>query len=316
MIERASEFGASAAAPLISGDTSHQSAGDMLRQAREAHGLDVGVVAAALKVPVQKIEALEDDDIEALPDPVFARALAASMCRALRIDPKPVLAKLPDARNPGLHTRPAMGAGFHTDVKRSGAGGAGSKVLLSVVALLLVGAAAIFWLPQSALDHLSASVDRIMSRGTGSEAAPQAEAAPAAASIAPAVTTEPPASQAEPTPPAAGALQSTPTPAAAAPAVAPAASVAGAPVAPAADAGQLVVFNVRTESWISVTDGAGKSLIQRTVQAGEIVGFDGTPPLKVVVGRAAGVDVQVRGKAFDLAPLTRGGTVARFEIKP
>jgi cytoskeleton protein RodZ len=35
-----------------------------------------------------------------------------------------------------------------------------------------------------------------------------------------------------------------------------------------------------------------------------------------VVGRAAGVDVQVRGKALDLAPLTRGGTVARFEIKP
>jgi len=26
--------------------------------------------------------------------------------------------------------------------------------------------------------------------------------------------------------------------------------------------------------------------------------------------------VQVRGKAFDLAPFTRGGTVARFEIKP
>jgi len=317
MIERASEFGASAAVPLISGDTSHQSAGDMLRAAREAHGLDVAVVAAALKVPVQKIEALEDDDIEALPDPVFARALAASMCRALRIDPKPVLAKLPDARNPGLHTRPAMGAGFHTDVKRSANGGAGSKVLLTVVGLLLVGAAAIFWLPQSMMDQLSASVDRIMSRGAGTEPAAQAEAPATAAptSAASGGATEPVAAHAAASAlPASGAQQ--PAPVAIAPAAAPAASAAAAPAAPVADAGQLVVFNVRTESWISVTDAGGKQLIQRTVPAGETVALDGTPPLKVVVGRAAGVDVQVRGKAFDLAPLTRGGTVARFEIKP
>ena len=56
----------------------------MLREAREAHGLHIDVVAAALKVPPQKLEALEADDIDALPDPVFARALAASVCRALR----------------------------------------------------------------------------------------------------------------------------------------------------------------------------------------------------------------------------------------
>ena len=88
MIERASQFGATAAMPLVSGDPTNQSAGDMLRQAREAHGLDVAVVAAALKVPVQKIEALEADDIERLPDPVFARALAASVCRALQGRPQ------------------------------------------------------------------------------------------------------------------------------------------------------------------------------------------------------------------------------------
>ena len=42
----------------------------------------------------------------------------------------------------------------------------------------------------------------------------------------------------------------------------------------------------------------------------------GTLPLSVVVGRAVGVDVQVRGKPFDLAPLTRADNVARFEVKP
>ncbi len=97
MIERASEFGASAAVPLVGGDSTHKTAGDMLREAREAHGLHIEMVAAALKVSPLKLVALEADDIESLPDPVFARALAASVCRALRIDPAPVLAKLPGA---------------------------------------------------------------------------------------------------------------------------------------------------------------------------------------------------------------------------
>lgn len=315
MIERASEFGASAAAPLISGDTTHQSAGDMLRQAREAHGLDVAVVAAALKVPVQKIEALEDDDIDALPDPVFARALAASMCRALRIDPRPVLAKLPDVRNPGLHTQPAMPSFRTSSMQRSGGGGLISKSLLLVVGLLLVAAAALFWLPQSALDQVSASVDRIMNKGGASSSAEsKAEVEAPMAAVAPGTTVEP-AAQAAASAPSQSAgpqLATASTPAA------PVAPSAPAPAASsdAAASGQLIVFNVRTESWISVTDAGGKQLLQRTVPAGETVALDGTPPLKVIVGRAAGVDVQVRGKAFDLAPLTRGGTVARFEVKP
>ena len=176
MIERASEFGASAAVPLVSGDSTHQSAGDMLRQAREAHGLDVAVVAAALKVPVQKIEALEADDIDALPDPVFARGLAASMCRALRVDPRPVLAKLPDARSAALHTQPAMSQGFHTDIQRTSNNALGSRPLLIVVGLLLAGAAALVWLPQGWLDQLSASVDSVMERGAEDAAKPQADA--------------------------------------------------------------------------------------------------------------------------------------------
>lgn len=324
MIERASEFGASASVPLVSGDTSHQSAGDMLRQAREAHGLDVAVVAAALKVPVQKVEALEDDDIDALPDPVFARALAASMCRALRIDPKPVLAKLPDARNPGLHTQPAMSQGFHTEMQRPGGAGLGSRPLLVVVGLLLAGAAALFWLPQSTLDQLSASVDRILSRGTAAEstqadASPQGGAPVVATEAAPAAQAPAPATPvaAQPSAPVAAALPTAPAGAATtaqsgsgATAVPPVAS------APESTGAQTVVFIVRMESWISVTEAGGKQLVHRVVPAGEIVALNGTPPLQVVVGRAAGVDVQVRGKAFDLTSVTRGGTVARFEVKP
>ncbi|MDM0112171.1 helix-turn-helix domain-containing protein [Variovorax sp. J22R133] len=304
MIERASEFGASAAVPLISGDTTHQSAGDMLRQAREAHGLDVAVVAAALKVPVQKIEALEADDIDALPDPVFARALAASVCRALRVDPRPVLEKLPGAPRPGLSGgQRAMSASFHTGVQRSNAS-AMSKAMLTIVGLLLVGAALLFWLPQSLLDRFSATVDHVLARGQ----AVSQQSAPSPADSAPPPTSTEPVPAGVPMGAPGGtqmAVQDSAVPAVAPP---PAPVVAPPPT-------DLLVFTARTESWVSVTEAGGKQLLHRTVNAGEKVGVSGNLPLSVTVGRASGVDVQLRGKPFELGPVTRGGGVARFEVK-
>jgi len=46
------------------------------------------------------------------------------------------------------------------------------------------------------------------------------------------------------------------------------------------------------------------------------VGLSGRLPMSVVIGRAASVDVSVRGQPFDLGPSTGSGGVARFEIKP
>ncbi|HYE38489.1 MAG TPA: helix-turn-helix transcriptional regulator, partial [Ramlibacter sp.] len=50
-------------------------AGALLRDAREAAGLHVATLAANLKVPVRKLEALEEDRYDLLPDAVFVRAL-------------------------------------------------------------------------------------------------------------------------------------------------------------------------------------------------------------------------------------------------
>jgi len=305
MIEKASEFGASAAVPLMAGDSTHMTAGDMLRQAREAHGLHLDMVAAALKVTPQKLAALESDDIEALPDPVFARALAASVCRALRIDPAPVLAKLPGAQPAGLaQADRTMSKALPSQVRASSgsSGGLPSRALLTVVVLLLVGAAVLFWLPQSIFDRAGEAISQITSRAGTSEA-------PAPVAQGP-VTPAQPGSVVEAAQPAVP-VAAAPSPAVPAPAAAPAAVQA-----PATAGADLIVFVAREDSWVTVNDAAGKSLLRRTVQAGETVGLSGALPLSVVVGRASGVDVQVRGKAFDLKPVTRGGGVARFEVKP
>ncbi|WP_256856510.1 helix-turn-helix domain-containing protein [Variovorax sp. KK3] len=284
-------------------------AGDMLRAAREAHDLHLDVVAAALKVTPQKLAALEADDIDALPDPVFARALAASVARALRIDPAPVLAKLPGAQPSGLaNADRTMSRALPSQARSGNPSGLPSRALLTVVVLLLVGAAAIFWLPQSIFDSLGETVAHITSPSSGDAGEAQPATTTATAAAAPGTVME----QVQPVMPAMPATSGTVATAAPASATPATSAATGSPAA----GGDLIVFTAREESWVMVNEAGGKSLLRRTVQSGETVGLTGTLPLTVVIGRASGVDVQVRGKAFDLKPLTKAGGVARFEVKP
>lgn len=318
MTDRFSEFGTSAALPLEEGDSTHKTAGDMLREAREAHGLHIEMVAAALKVPPQKLMALEANDIDSLPDAVFARALASSVCRVLRIDPAPVLAKLPGAQRAPLA---AAGRAIKTNHIMSGAprwnggrsNGLPSRALLTVVVLLLIGAGALFWLPQSVFDQIGASVSRLTSRGEA-EAGPVSgpPAAGAAAGESSVVAETVPTQAVAPGAASGGDAPAANANAAAAPAAAASSSVP-AP-AQAANGNRQLVFVAREECWITVTEAGGKQLLRRSLRAGETVGLSGTLPLSVVVGRASSVEVQVRGKPYDLRPVTRAGGIARFEV--
>ena len=58
---------------------------------------------------------------------------------------------------------------------------------------------------------------------------------------------------------------------------------------------------------------AGSEMVRITVNTPEAAAQ--VPYIREQLDRM-GVDVQVHGKAFDLAPLLRGGSVARFEVKP
>jgi cytoskeleton protein RodZ len=77
--------------------SSGATAGAMLREAREKRGLHIAALAASIKVTPRKLEALEADRYTDLPDMTFTRALAQTVCRVLKVDPEPVLAKLPAA---------------------------------------------------------------------------------------------------------------------------------------------------------------------------------------------------------------------------
>ena len=313
MIEPQSGFGpmestrpaALSAAPASPGAPA--SAGAMLRQMREAAGVDVGVLASAMKVSLQKLEALEHDRLDQLPDVTFARALASAICRAFGVDPVPVLALMP-ATPSGLRA-PASNVNepFHP-ANESGAAAlssAFSRPLLAVIAVLLLGAA-LLWLwptwpirlaePEPALPPAVAS-NPAEAVAAASEPVP-AEPMPAEAP-APGVADTP-----APVPATASAPASVQAPVAAASAPAPVAAASSAPLS----------LRATGESWVTVHDAHGKQLINRALQAGESVALDGALPLSVTIGRKDVVQASVRGQPFDLHALG-SSTVARFQVK-
>lgn len=303
-------------------------AGALLRDAREAAGLHIAALAVALKVPVAKLEALEADNFSALPDMVFVRALASSVCRTLKIDPQAVLALLPQGEGPRLS---AGDVGLNAPVKgfagRSSAApfkGAGSRSFVWAVGLLLIGAALMMFLPRGLDADLSAllkqpetttkipmptgNVAQEISVAVGAEqrvpsAAPAPAPAPASAPAA-GVGVELPAGE-----------SIKPAGIASHPIVLPSVEASAPSSAPAADAPSgVLAFKARSESWIQVRDAAGALVLQRNLAPNELVSVSGVLPLAVVIGRADATEVFVRGKPYDIGPVSREN-VARFEVK-
>ncbi|QIM52203.1 helix-turn-helix domain-containing protein [Hydrogenophaga crocea] len=305
-----------------------------LREAREAAGLHIAALAAALKVPVRKLEALEAGRYDELPDLTFARALASSASRHLKIDPGPVLEQIPLNQAPvlGDASRP-INAPFKgaSDAPPAGALSWLSRPALLVAIVLLLAALVIVFLPR-------------MGSGPAEEAA--APAAPAAVPMAPpaAPLFQPgtpeageggapapaaadagaaPGAGAAPAAPAAPGTAATPPTEAPATPTAPATATATAPASPATPAaeagarppeGAVLGLAASQASWVEVTNGTGTVVLQRLLQAGERVEFSAAPPYAVVVGNAGGVEVTLRGRPFNAAAIARNN-VARFEAK-
>jgi cytoskeleton protein RodZ len=75
-----------------------------------------------------------------------------------------------------------------------------------------------------------------------------------------------------------------------------------------------VTFRASGQTWVEVTDAKGTVVLRRTLARGDVAEASGVLPLAAVVGKADATQVQVHGKAFDLAAVSRDN-VARFKVK-
>jgi cytoskeleton protein RodZ len=267
-----------------------------LRALRESAGLHVAALAAMLKVPVRRLEALEAGRYEDLPDMTFARALASSVCRVLKVDSAPVLAALPGSQTVRLGVNEN---GLNTPFRTSMTGGRGTApaskhqpltLKPAWAALALVVVALVLWwtLPNAEAPGTATTVVRTP--------LPEGDATPLAAPVAPVA--------AEPTPAPNSATVAASTPVVAEPSV----------PQTAPNNAAILRLMARDTVWVEVVGAQNKLLLQRNLQAGETAEFSTDAPYRVTSGRADVLDVAVRGQALDVLAKARNN-VARFEVQ-
>jgi cytoskeleton protein RodZ len=279
-------------------------AGELLRAARTKQNLHIAALAASIKVTPAKLEALEAGRFDELPDATFARALAQSVCRVLKIDAQPVLALLPTGAAVALEK---VDAGLNTPFRERQNRVAPSEWLAPRqpalwAALLLLGAAAAFvMMPGSWVGRWAPSTSGPPAGGVRSETIPTPGPQPAASTPVASVTTTTATADSTAAAPLDAPAASVPVALVPAASSGPSAASAATSAAPDASA----QLTARQPSWVQVSDANGQVLVSRTLRAGEVIDLAGARPLRLRIGNVQGTELLDRGRPVDLVSRTR-----------
>lgn len=298
------------------------SAGRLLREARQAQGLHIAALASAIKVSPRKLELLEADRHDELPDATFVRALAQTVCRSLKIDASPILALLPRT---GGYRLEHVGEGLNTPFQERPSHLASNdwtslaRPAVWGPALVLIAAAVVYlvptgWLPGTGHQAVAPAASAVSALAAAPRASVPASAVhaalnsdrPASTAVSAAVlasdsaTEAPTLSSVAPTSVAVSAVDSASESASGA--------VASSPIA------KTLRLRTSADSWIEAVDAHGRPMLSRLVKPGETLELDGTLPIRLTIGNASGTEVVFGGQPMALAPYSRDN-IARVELK-
>lgn len=308
----------------------HADVGRQLRLAREAKGLSVAETAEALKLGVTQVEALENDDWQALPGTTFTRGFVRNYGRLVGLDPESLMDRL-DERLKAKIPELVLPESTHVSMPEPSVRTGRRDYLLAFLGVVLVVVAGlVYFLMPNDLSQLRSTLNAALQ--SFSRASPETSTASGAPVARP--------STAEPVlPPGAtvnqvlnpGTVSSgNGEPVTAGSAVAPP-QVSGvsvpeggnipqdgkaipAPNTAPPGAAQPVHLSFNQESWVEVRDRRGNVIFSQNGASGSERDIDGQGPFSLVIGNAKGVQLRYRGQAVDLAPHTRG-EVARLTLE-
>lgn len=319
--------------------------GVRLRAARLRQGHEVIWVANQLHVKPWMVEAIEADDYERLPSPVFVRGYLRSYARLVGEIEDDVLQDYRRAGGERLPPAEVKKLAFESGDQIAASDTSMKLITLAIILVTLGlfvawGASQIDWSRLRLPEGMTAQIEKWVSAiPIGEE--PKEAAVPIvaeetlkvdAAEQNPVPNQEPRAENTEPfVPPAEGdeakpEVAHAPTPAHPAPAAeVPAAKPAPAAAQPAAPgpavseaskpAGKPVVLEMSGNSWVDIKDSTGTFKLFGDRKAGERHVLGGTPPYKVVIGNVKSVILTVDGKPYDFSAVQKGG-VARITLAP
>jgi cytoskeleton protein RodZ len=259
--------------------------GTRLRQAREAAGLTLEDVGQRLRMPVQVVRSLEQEQWQKLGAPVFVRGQLRSYARLLGVD----VSELLEQAQVGPVVPPTLVSHTHTPRARRIAENLGRRALY--VGITAVLAVPVWFATRGHFDGTApspntASLDVIPA------AVPVTPAGPGSAAAAPAEVAAAPVTKPTATPYVA--------------------SLAPVPrAAPAAAANLDMQFS--GDSWVDIAGPDGGSVEKALIKAGETRSFTPGQVARVTLGNASAVQVQQNGAIVDLTPYQRAN-VARFQV--
>jgi cytoskeleton protein RodZ len=269
------------------------SLGGWLRRQRQARGVHLAVLAGALKVPLQKLESLEADRLEDLPDAAFVRSLVLSLCRQLQLDPEPIVHLLPPVDFEKLERLgKGLNAPFHERLGypslsaplRSAGRGRAFSILISAAFLVLIAAAAVYFYPGRRVSQTAAALVSPALALANSVEKPHEKTLGRSQVFSP---------------PSGGLAQSDRS----------GASLKAAPALPTA-----LHIQAREAAMVEVSDAQGQILLARELATGEEVELDGTPPIRVKLSNVSAAQVLLRGQPVDLSAYAPGQS-AELELR-
>ncbi len=257
-------------------ETTTQTAGEQLAQARKERNWSVADVAAKLRIAPRQIDALEADDYARLPGHTIARGFARNYARLLQLDADSVLEAFEKRVPKGTDARITL-PDQNVQFSESGSAHHNRLVLwLSLGILLLTGVGFAVWQWDGNLAQRGKANAPLVTLGAVPKDVAQSAPSPAAA-VSPEVATV-----------------TTPLPV----------SIMDHVVHLAFDAA----------AWVEIRDQSGKVVWVKHNQAGTEQDITAVPPMSFTIGNATKVKMTYNGDAFDLAPHIQGN-IARFKLE-
>jgi cytoskeleton protein RodZ len=269
-------------------------AGQRLKTERERRGLSSQKAADELHLDGWVIDALEAENFDRIGPSVYVKGHLRRYAALLGLPPEEIMAGYQS------HTQaPKAPAPTNVRVHSEGPASAGLPwpQIAGAAAVVLVAAGVAWWKPWHR--HAAAGA---------SEATAAAPPTPAPAVVAASGAASGPAS-------ADAVSDSELTGAASSPTAIPAAGATGTPgEGDTAGVGRARLrLSFSADSWVEVHDAAGRRVFAGNGRANSMKTIAGIAPLRVYLGFASGVQLEVNGRAVAIGPQFLAGDVARFE---
>ena len=288
------------------------SVGQRLRAAREAKGMTSIDVAARLKLSPHQVDALECDDWTRLQCNTITRGFVRNYARLVGLDGAELMLALDQLAKPQAKE---LAVPTSINVKVPTENGVESRDYVRVIgglAVLVMAVLAYFFLPT---DFLKSGYSSLKERLGAKPSAAVAAVAEPERSPVPSEASAPVAAPAASPEPAQASSNATPQPQSVAlPAPTPISSVSEAPAVPSKSAPGSMKLSFSKPSWVEIKDRSGQIIFSQLSPAGSQREVSGQPPFSLVIGNAANVSLQYKGKEVDLSKRSKDD-VARLTLE-